>query len=95
MAIHDGHAIVTVSKPRDGTFKGLLLDGEIRTRDAEAWCGVLIVSLSTGDIVEWVRLEGHITEMFDVAAMPGVICPMSVGPATQEIQNTVTFDPAP
>ncbi|MFS2110702.1 TIGR03032 family protein [Sphingomonas sp. Sphisp140] len=93
MAIHDGHAIVTVSKPRDGTFKGLLLDGEIKARDAEAWCGVLIVSLATGDIVEWVRLEGHITEMFDVAAMPGVICPMSVGPATQEIQNTITFDP--
>jgi uncharacterized protein (TIGR03032 family) len=26
LAIHDGRTIVTVSKPRDGTFKGLLLD---------------------------------------------------------------------
>lgn len=95
MAIHDGHAIVTVSKPRDGTFKGLLLDGEIKAHDAEPWCGVLIVSLSTGDIVEWVRLEGHITELFDVAAMPGVVCPMSVGPATPEIQSTITFDTLP
>jgi len=40
-----------------------------------------------------VRLEGHITEMFVVTAMPGVICPMSVGPAAQDIQKTVTFDP--
>ncbi|EJL35391.1 TIGR03032 family protein [Novosphingobium sp. AP12] len=93
MAIHGGHAIVTVSKPRDGTFKSLLLDGELKTRDAEAWCGVLIVNLSTGDIVEWIRLEGHITELFDVAALPGVACPMSVGPDTQEFQNTITFEP--
>jgi uncharacterized protein (TIGR03032 family) len=93
LAIHDGFAIVTVSKPRDGTFKGLLLDGELKTRDADPWCGVVIVNLATGDIVEWIRLEGHITELFDVAAMPGVICPMAVGPATPEIRNTITFEP--
>jgi uncharacterized protein (TIGR03032 family) len=93
MAIHYNHAIVTVSKPRDGTFKGLLLDSELKARDAEAWCGVLIVNLATGDIVEWIKLEGHISELFDVAAMPGVKCPMSIGPGTVEIQNSVTFDP--
>ncbi|MBC9035167.1 TIGR03032 family protein [Sphingomonas sp. JC676] len=93
LAIHDGHAIVTVSKPRDGTFTGLLLDSQLKARDAEPWCGVLVVSLSTGDIVEWIRLEGHITELFDVAAMPGIACPMSVGPATAEAQSTISFDP--
>jgi uncharacterized protein (TIGR03032 family) len=92
MSIHNNHAIVTVSKPRDGTFKGLLLDGELKTRDAEAWCGVLIVNLGTGDIVEWIKLDGHIAELFDVAAMPGVSCPMSVGPSTSEIQSTITYD---
>ena len=45
MAIHHGHAIVTLSKPRDGTFKGLLLDGELKKRDAEAWCGLMVVNL--------------------------------------------------
>ncbi|MET3711952.1 uncharacterized protein (TIGR03032 family) [Sphingomonas trueperi] len=92
LAIHNGFAIATVSKPRDGTFKGLSLDEELKRRDAEAWCGVLVVNLANGDIVEWIRLEGHITELFDVAAMPGVLCPMSVGPLTAEIQNTITFD---
>lgn len=92
LAIHDGHAVVTVSKPRNGTFNGLLLDGEMKARDAEPWCGILIVSLATGDIVEWIRLEGHITELFDVAAMPGVRCPMSLGPATVEIQNSISFE---
>ncbi|MBO9714772.1 TIGR03032 family protein [Sphingomonas sp.] len=93
LAIHDGHAVVTVSKPRNGAFKGLLLDGELKARDAEPWCGVLIVNLANGDIVEWIRLEGHITELFDVAAMPGVACPMSIGPASAEIHNAISFPP--
>ncbi|WP_420144938.1 TIGR03032 family protein [Sphingobium sp.] len=92
MTIHDGHAIVTVSKPRDGTFKHLSLDAELAARDAEAWCGILIVELSTGNLVEWIRLEGHITELFDVTAMPGVTCPMAVGPDTQEFRGTICFD---
>jgi len=93
LAIHDGHAIVTLSKPRNGTFNGLLLDGALRERDADPWCGILIVNLSTGDIVEWIRLEGHITELFDVAAIPGVRCPMALGPNTVEIQNSISFAP--
>lgn len=93
MAIHDGHAIVTLSKPRNGTFAGLLLDQELKNRDAEPWCGVMIVNLASGDIVEWMRLDGHVTEMFDVAAMPGVACPMSIGPSTMELYNTITFQP--
>jgi uncharacterized protein (TIGR03032 family) len=93
LAIHNGHAVVTLSKPRDGTFKHLSLDGELASRDAEAWCGVLIVNLTSGDIVEWIRLEGHITELFDVTVLPAVVCPMSVGPDTPEIYNAISFDP--
>ena len=93
LSIHDGHAIVTVSKPRNGTFNGLLLDGEMKNRDADPWCGIMIVNLASGDIVEWIKLDGHITELFDVAAMPGVRCPMALGPATTEIHNSITFDP--
>lgn len=93
LAIHDNHAIVTVSKPRDGTFKHLSLDAELKSRDAEPWCGILIVNLSSGDIVDWIRLEGHITELFDVTVMPGVSCPMSVGPQTADIQSAISFDP--
>jgi uncharacterized protein (TIGR03032 family) len=92
LAIYDGFALVTVSKPRDSTFKGLLLDSEIKKRDAGAWCGGMIVNLTTGDVVQWIRLDGHITELFDVTVLPGVACPMALGPATVEIQNTITFD---
>lgn len=92
LSIHDGHALVTVSKPRNGTFAGLALDEALRGRDAEPWCGVLVVDLANGDIVEWIKLEGVITELFDVAVMPNVTCPMSIGPGTAEVRSTITFD---
>jgi len=91
MAIHDGFAIVTASKPRDGSFKELPLQAEIAKRDGEAWCGIFIVDLRHGDIVEWIRLEGAIAELFDVAVLPGLRCPMSLGVATLEIQNSISY----
>lgn len=94
MAIHAGHAIVTVSKPREGSFTGLAIESELKARDADAWCGVLVVDLATGDIVEWVRLNSGIDELFDVAILPGVRCPMALGPATPEVQQTISFDSA-
>ena len=95
MTIHRGFAIVTVSLPRNGAFKGLPLDEELTKRDATPWCGVLVVNLTSGDIVEWIRMEGQITELFDVAVMPGVKCPMSVAPNGPEIAATITFPPLP
>ena len=93
LAIHNGHALVTVSKPREGSFAGLLIDDELKSRDAEAWCGVLVIDLATGDIVEWLRFNSFIDELFDIVAMPGVACPMALGPAGAEIQQTISFDP--
>ncbi|MET0371293.1 MAG: DUF4915 domain-containing protein [Sphingobium sp.] len=89
-----GHAIVTVSKPRDGSFAGLALNEELAKRDSDPWCGILIVSLSTGDIVDWIRLEGAITELFDVAMMPGLRCPMSFGPQSPELRSMIAFEDA-
>jgi uncharacterized protein (TIGR03032 family) len=91
LSIHEGHAIVTVSLPRNGTFTGLKLDDEMTQRAATPWCGVFIVNMTSGDIVEWIRLEGQITELFDVTAMPGIRCPMAIGPNSPEIASTISF----
>ncbi|MDQ3247189.1 MAG: TIGR03032 family protein [Pseudomonadota bacterium] len=93
LAIFNGHALVTVSRPREGTFKGLALEEQLRARDGEPWCAVLVIDLSSGAIVEWLRFSSGIEELFDVVAMPNVRCPMALGPASAEIQQTVTFDP--
>ena len=90
LAFHEGFAIVTVSKAREGGFRGLPLQAELEKRGLDAWCGVLIIDLSTGAIKEWIRYEGKVTEMFDVAVLPGVRNPMSVGPATVEMIGAVS-----
>lgn len=92
MTIHNGHAIVTASKPRDGSFKDLPLQEEIVRRDGDAWCGIFVVNLRHGDIVEWIKLDGEVAELFDVAVIPGAACPMSLGPGTIEIENTISFE---
>jgi len=93
LALHNGHAIATVSLPRDGAFSGLALQDELKKRDGEPWCGVCIVDLRSGDLVEWIRLNGAIKELFDVAAIPDVLCPMALGVQSPDIQSLISFDP--
>ena len=87
------YALVTVSKPRYGGFEGLPIEAEMTRRRATPMCGVLIIDMGTGEIVEWLKLEGDVQELFTVELMPGVKCPMSVGAATLEFGETITFDP--
>jgi uncharacterized protein (TIGR03032 family) len=93
LALHNGYAIATVSLPRDGAFSGLALQDELKKRDGEPWCGVCIVDLRSGDLVEWIRLNGAIKELFDVAAIPDVLCPMALGVQSPDIQSLVSFEP--
>jgi uncharacterized protein (TIGR03032 family) len=92
LALHEGHAIVTVSLPRDGAFSGLALQDELARRDGEPWCGVCIIDLKSGDLVEWIRLSGAIRELFDVAVIPGTDCPMALGASSPDIRSLISFD---
>jgi uncharacterized protein (TIGR03032 family) len=92
LTVWNGHAIVTVSLPRDGTFKGLELEDSIRAREGEPWCGIYIVNLRSGDIVQWIRLEGFIKELFDVGVLPEVQCPMAIGLGTPELAQMITYE---
>ena len=93
LAIHNNFAIATVSLPRDGAFAGLALQDELKKRDGEPWCGVCVVDLRSGDTVEWIRLDGAIKELFDVAVIPNTICPMALGVNSPDIQSLISFDP--
>ncbi|MCK9914359.1 TIGR03032 family protein [Microbacteriaceae bacterium K1510] len=92
LAFHNGHALVGLSLPRNGSFSGLALDAELKKRDAEPWCGVQIIELASGNIVEWIRLEGDVTELFDVQVIPGVRYATATGMLTDDIQRIVTFE---
>ncbi|SEL87168.1 TIGR03032 family protein [Roseovarius azorensis] len=92
LAFVGNHAIVTLSLPREASFSGLALDEALRIRDAEPWCGVQVIDLASGDVVQWIRLGGPIRELFDVAVLPGTATPMSIG-ATDGAEAHVTWEP--
>jgi uncharacterized protein (TIGR03032 family) len=72
-------------------FSGLPLDDALSRRAAAPRCGLLVVDLRTGDAPHSLRLGGAIHELYDVAAMPGVIRPMALGFRSDEIRRLITI----
>ena len=89
------YAVVGLSLPRETrTFQGLPLDAALESRGAEARCGLLVIDTRTGDTVEWVRIEGVVRELYDVAILPGVRNPAAIGFITDEVQRVISIDEA-
>lgn len=89
LAFVGDHAVVGLSGPRHDkkTFGGLALDDALVKRGAEPRCGLYVIDLRTGDITDWVRIEGLVNELYDVVALPGAARPMALGFKTDEIQR--------
>lgn len=92
MSLYKNYAIVGVSLPRESSFSGLQLDDELKRRDGEPWCGVLIVDLKNGDIKHWLRFDEGVRELFDVAFIGGVKCPLLLSARASEIDKMITFE---
>ena len=93
LAFADDHAIVGLSLAReDRTFSGLPLDEALRARDAEARCGLSVFDLKTGNMTAWVRIEGVVRELYDVAVLPGVRRPSLIGFKTDEVRRVISID---
>lgn len=92
MAFSGDFAIVGLSKPRkDGTFSGLELDENLAKYKIEARCGIYVIDLKSGDVVHWLRIEGIVEELYDVAVLPGVKRPMAIGFMSDEIRRVITI----
>ncbi|WRH67329.1 MAG: TIGR03032 family protein [Planktothrix sp. GU0601_MAG3] len=94
LAFWKNWAIVGLSKPRgdDKTFGGLELDELLTKKDAEPRCGMMVIDLNTGTIVHWLRLEGIVTELYDVQIIPEAQKPMALGFQTEEIAQLITLE---
>lgn len=89
-------AIVGLSKPRENrTFSGLALDDELARRKAEARCGLYVIDLRSGDVVHWLRIEGVVSELYDVVVLPEVRRPMALGFKTDEIRRVLKIGDPP
>ena len=50
-----------------------------------------VIDLRTGDVAHRVRIEGMVSELYDVAALPGAERPKVFGFRTDEIVRTITI----
>jgi len=88
-----GYGVVGISMPReDRTFQGLPLERMLAERGAEPRCGLIVIDLTTGDTVAWLRIENVVRELFDVAVLPGVRRPALIGFRGSEIQRIISID---
>lgn len=94
LSFNGDYALVGTSLPRRTGFTGLALDEELKRRDAAARCAIMVIDLRTGDTVHWLRFDSHITELYDVAFLPGVTRPGCLGFQTGEIRQLVTLENA-
>lgn len=93
LAFVGNHAVIGLSLARENrTFSGLGLDEALASRDTDPRCGLAIVDLDSGDMVHWVRLEGVVRELYDVAVLPGVKRPCAIGFKTDEVKHIISVD---
>ena len=87
------HALVGLSKPRNEVFAGLPLDDELRRRGVEPQCGVAVIDLNDHRVVETIRIEGWVKEVYDLAFIPGARRPMIVVLQADDVSRLVVVGP--
>jgi uncharacterized protein (TIGR03032 family) len=96
LAFLAGHAVVGLSEPRENrTFAGLPLQERLAAAKVEPRCGLYVIDLKTGDVAHWLRLEGFVSELYDVVALPGVVRPSMIGFRSDEIRRAISIERSP
>lgn len=94
LAFSGDYAVVGVSQARSKhTFDGLALQDELDKRHASAQCGLQVIDLRSGNVVHWLRAQGVVQELYDVAVLSGSDRPMALGFQTEEISQLLSIDP--
>ncbi|MBF0622117.1 MAG: TIGR03032 family protein [Magnetococcales bacterium] len=87
------HALVAVSKPRTTkAFEGLDLDDALIAYSQKPLCGVLLINLKKGKIVERVTIDGLIDEIQDLAILENCQRPYAISPADKTMATTIHID---
>ncbi len=89
MAFVSHYAVVTVSLPRHANFGGLPLDATMKASRAAPRCGLLVIDLRNGDIVQWFRIRGEVKELFDVGVIASTRCPRGIGPHAPGLEEAM------
>ena len=92
-AFSGNYAIVGLSQSRDNkTFADLPMNNKLEQQGVEPRCGLMVIDLNTGDIVHWLRIQGVVKELYDVAVLPGIKRPMAIGFKSDEIRRVISIE---
>lgn len=95
LAIHGDFAVVGISLPRDGTqvFEGLALQDRLAAERVAPRAMIAVVNLRTGDLEHSIEIGPPISEVYDVAILPGVRHPHLIGLHKDDIRFIINPDP--
>ncbi len=92
LAFHGDLAFVGLSRPRYRRFEGLAFDKRLRDADSEPWCGIQVIDIARRTCVDWLRIDGSVAEIYDLALVEGHRCPMAVSLNSVDATTLITFD---
>lgn len=82
------YAVIGLSKLRDNTFaSGLSIKDRLEKAHIPQRCGLIVIDLNTAQVVHWLTIEGVISELYDVAFLPGITRPYTPGFSEPEFQR--------
>jgi len=86
------YAVIGLSRPRHNqTFHGLPLEDRLAAKGAAPRCGLIVVDIDSGTIVEWLRFQHTIDELYDVAVLAGVRQAEAIGFVGDEIERAISI----
>lgn len=89
------YAVVGLSKLRSSSFGGLQLEQRLQEQQEQARCGLVVVDLHNGQVVESLLFHTLVDELFDVVALPGVRQPRALGLQSDDIERLITYPGGP
>lgn len=91
LTFYENYAIVGVSKPRQGSAAQLAFEQTMQRRNIQPGCGVMVVDLTAGKVIEWLQFEETISDIFSVAVIPRSQQAIALGLKTDNIARLITF----
>lgn len=84
------YAVIGLSRLRDNTFAtGMAIKDRLEKANILQRCGLIVVDLNTGKIAHWLNIQGVVSELYDVAFLPGITRPYTPGFSEPDLHRGV------
>lgn len=88
------YAVIGLSKLRDNAFRsGLSVAEHLASQHIRQTCGLLVVDTRKATLAHWLTIDGPVSELFDVAFLPGVKRPFTPGFSEPQLQHILVDAP--